>query len=47
VGVAHSLEEDRRSLMSHVTSLLSQYHELLSNSMEDKEFFHSQEKIFL
>ncbi|XP_065199970.1 girdin [Planococcus citri] len=44
--VNSGLEEDRRSLMDHVTLLLSQYHELLTQSMEDKEHYHSEEKLF-
>lgn len=44
--VNSGLEEDRRSLMDHVTLLLSQYHELLTQSMEDKEHYHTEEKLF-
>ena len=40
------LEDDRRSLMDHVSLLLSQYHELLTHSLEDKEHYHMEEKIF-
>jgi len=40
------LEDDRRSLMEHVSLLLSQYHELLTHSLEDKEHYHMEEKIF-
>lgn len=40
------LEEDRRSLMEHVSLLLSQYHELLTHSLEDKEHYHTEEKLF-
>nr|CAD7574564.1 unnamed protein product [Timema californicum] len=40
------LEDDRRSLMEHVSKLLSQYHELLTHSLEDKEHFHCEEKLF-
>ncbi|XP_069702624.1 girdin [Periplaneta americana] len=40
------LEDDRRSLMDHVSLLLSQYHELLTHSLEDKEHYHMEEKMF-
>jgi len=36
--------EDRRSLMEHVTMLITQYHELLTQSLEDKEQYHLEEK---
>ena len=32
--------------MSHVTVLLSQYHELLTQTIDDKEHFHEEEKVF-
>ncbi|KAL0276065.1 UNVERIFIED_CONTAM: hypothetical protein PYX00_003727 [Menopon gallinae] len=41
-----NLEEDRRSLMEHVTRLLAQYHELLTHSLEDKQHYHTEEKLF-
>lgn len=44
--VKANLEEDRRSLMEHVTLLLGQYHELLTHSLEDKEHYHMEEKLF-
>ncbi|KAL1138827.1 hypothetical protein AAG570_008889 [Ranatra chinensis] len=44
--VTSNLEEDRRSLMEHVTLLLGQYHELLTHSLEDKEHYHLEEKMF-
>ena len=40
------MEEDRKNLMSHVTVLLSQYHELLTQTIDDKEHFHEEEKVF-
>ena len=40
------LEEDRKNMMSHVTVLLSQYHELLTQTIDDKEHFHEEEKNF-
>ena len=40
-----SLEEDRRSLMSQVSILLTQYHDLLTQTLEDKEHFHEEEKV--
>lgn len=36
--------EDRKSLMDHVTMLITQYHELLTQSLEDKEQYHLEEK---
>jgi len=36
--------EDRRSLMEHVSMLITQYHELLTQSLEDKEQYHLEEK---
>ncbi|XP_050430580.1 protein Daple-like [Adelges cooleyi] len=39
-----SFGEDRRSLMEHVTMLITQYHELLTQSLEDKEQYHLEEK---
>ena len=44
--VNSSLEEDRKNLMSHVTVLLSQYHELLTQTIDDKEHFHEEEKYY-
>ena len=44
--VNSSLEEDRKNLMSHVSVLLSQYHELLTQTIDDKEHFHEEEKMF-
>lgn len=41
-----SLDSDRRTLMDHVSQLLSQYHELLTHSLEDKQHYHTEEKIF-
>ncbi|XP_066586200.1 girdin [Prorops nasuta] len=40
------LDNDRRSLMEHITLLLSQYHELLSHCLEDKEHYHMEEKMY-
>ncbi|XP_050587034.1 protein Daple isoform X1 [Bombus affinis] len=40
------LDNDRRSLMDHITMLFSQYHELLTHSLEDKEHYHMEEKIY-
>lgn len=41
-----SLDADRRTLMDHVSQLLSQYHELLTHSLEDKQHYHTEEKNF-
>ena len=41
-----SLEEDRKSLMSQVSILLTQYHDLLTQTLDDKEHFHEEEKVF-
>ena len=40
------LEDDLCSLMDHVSMLLWQCHELLTHSLEDKEHFNMEEKIF-
>lgn len=40
-----NLDVDRRSLMDHVSQLLSQYHELLGHSLDDKQHYHDEEKI--
>lgn len=32
--------------MDHVSQLLSQYHELLTHSLEDKQHYHTEEKLF-
>ena len=44
-NVNSSLEADRKNLMDHVTVLLSQYHELLTQTIDDKEHFHEEEKM--
>jgi hypothetical protein len=41
-----SLDTDRRTLMDHVSQLLAQYHELLTHSLEDKQHYHAEEKMF-
>lgn len=41
-----NLDTDRRTLMDHVTQLLSQYHELLAHSLDDKQHYHDEEKLF-
>lgn len=41
-----SLDSDRRSLMDHVSQLLTQYHELLAHSLKDKQHYHDEEKMF-
>ncbi|XP_020278757.1 protein Daple isoform X2 [Pseudomyrmex gracilis] len=40
------LDNDRRSLMEHVNLLFTQYHELLTHSLQDKEHYHMEEKLF-
>ncbi|XP_074039067.1 protein girdin [Leptinotarsa decemlineata] len=42
----HSLSSDRRTLMDHVSQLLTQYHTLLMHSLEDKEHYHTEEKLY-
>ncbi|XP_022905925.2 girdin-like [Onthophagus taurus] len=42
----HTLDADRRALMDHVSQLLSQYHSLLTHSLEDKQQYHMEEKLF-
>ncbi|XP_031635774.1 daple-like protein [Contarinia nasturtii] len=41
-----NLDIDRRSLMDHVSQLLTQYHELLGHSLDDKQHYHDEEKLF-
>ncbi|XP_055377094.1 girdin isoform X2 [Condylostylus longicornis] len=41
-----NLDIDRRTLMDNVSQLLSQYHELLTHSLEDKQHYHDEEKNF-
>lgn len=41
----HSLDTDRKKLMDHVSQIFAQYHELLTNSLEDKQYYHAEEKI--
>lgn len=41
-----NLDSDRRTLMDHVSQLLSQYHELLVTSLDDKQHYHDEEKLF-
>ncbi len=41
-----TLEEDRRSLMDQVSLLLTQYHDLLTQTMDDKDHFHREERCF-
>lgn len=42
-----TLEDDRRSLMDHVSLLFTQYHELLTHALDDKEYYHSEEKAYV
>lgn len=42
----NTLDSDRRKLMDHVSQLLGQYHSLLIHSLEDKEHYHVEEKLF-
>ncbi|XP_063534408.1 protein Daple [Cydia strobilella] len=46
VQMNKSLDADRRSLMDHVSQLLTQYHELLAHSLKDKQHYHEEEKMF-
>lgn len=41
-----ALEVDRRALMEHVSLLLTQYHELLTHALQDKEHYHMEEKMY-
>lgn len=41
-----NLDVDRRALMDHVSQLLTQYHELLTHSLDDKQHYHDEEKQF-
>lgn len=46
VQMNKNLDADRRSLMDHVSQLLTQYHELLAHSLKDKQHYHEEEKMF-
>lgn len=46
VQINASLDVDRQALMEHVSQLLSQYHELLTHSLDDKQHYHDEEKQF-
>lgn len=41
-----TLEEDKRNLVNQVSVLLAQYHELLSQTLEEKDHFHEETKNF-
>lgn len=41
-----TLDVDRRKLMDHVSQILTQYQELLTHSLDDKQHFHDEEKQF-
>ncbi len=41
-----SLDADRRTLMDQVSQLFAEYHELLTDSLEDKQHYHAEEKMF-
>lgn len=41
-----TLDVDRRKLMDHVSQILTQYQDLLTNSLDDKQHFHDEEKQF-
>ncbi|XP_054016628.1 girdin isoform X2 [Hylaeus anthracinus] len=44
--VNSGLDNDRHSLMDHISLLFTQYHELLTRSLEDKEQYHMEEKMY-
>lgn len=44
VQMTSNLDSDRRTLMEHASQVLTQYHELLAHSLEDKQHFHQEEK---
>ncbi|XP_076244739.1 protein girdin [Calliopsis andreniformis] len=44
--VNSGLDNDRRSLMDHISLMFTQYHELLTRSLEDKEQYHMEEKMY-
>ncbi|XP_047737641.1 girdin [Hyalella azteca] len=41
-----TLEDARQTLMSQVSQLLTQYHDLLTQTLDDKHHFHQEEKTF-
>lgn len=44
--INNSLEDDRKGLMDQFSMLLSQYQELLTQTLNDKEHFHEEEKFY-
>ncbi|XP_031783982.1 daple-like protein [Nasonia vitripennis] len=40
------LDNDRRSFIEHISLLLSQYHELVIHSLDDKEHYYMEEKMY-
>ncbi len=46
VQINTTLDVDRRKLMDHVSQILTQYQELLTHSLDDKQHFHDEEKQF-
>lgn len=46
IQMNRSLDSDRRSLMDHVSQLLTQYHEVFAHSLKDKQQYHEEEKMF-
>ncbi|KAK0181253.1 hypothetical protein PV327_003551 [Microctonus hyperodae] len=46
VQMNSGLDNNRRSLMDHVSALLNQYQDLLTRSLEDKEHYHMEEKLY-
>ncbi|XP_059095121.1 girdin-like isoform X2 [Tigriopus californicus] len=44
--INNSLEDDRKGLMEQFSMLLSQYQELLTQTLNDKEHFHEEEKFY-
>lgn len=41
-----TLEDARQALMSQVSQLLAQYHDLLTQTLDDKHHYHQEEKTF-
>lgn len=46
IEVNKTLTTERKSMMDHISQLSTQYHELLLNSLQDKQHYHNEEKFF-
>jgi hypothetical protein len=42
-----TLDEERKHLMAQLSVLLSQYHDLLTQTLDDRNHFHNEERNFV